>query len=196
MKEENNSRLIDLLEGKDFNELSVQERNWVLSQISEEEYSKQRLLILDLSDALKPEDDNLIPAPLVLPSKGAIRTIPLYQAAMSVAAMALLLISIFSLFGNQTEIINNTEYIVKHDTVEVEKTIYDTVFQTIEKKIYISKEVAVPAENTECYIEESRLLESNPSINLPTINLVEIENTGTSLKDDATAILITNYLNL
>jgi hypothetical protein len=77
----------------------------------------------------------------------------------------------------------------------VESVIYDTIFQNVQEKIYIQKDVLVQNSTTECYMQEPRLLESSPGIRLPDLNLVEIENSGTSLKDDATAILITDYLN-
>ncbi|MFT4602252.1 MAG: hypothetical protein ACI857_002438 [Arenicella sp.] len=190
----NNSKFFDFIEDKDFSELSINDQLWIKENFSEEEYFQQRAIIANLPAALE-KDEKIIPLPLVLPAKSLGRVIPLYQALTAIAAVAALIIFYFSIFGAQTELINKTEYIVQHDTVEVEKIIRDTVFQEVEKKIYVSNEVVIPTENTSCFIQETRLLESNPGIYLPDLNLVEIENTGSSLKDDATAVLISDYLN-
>lgn len=193
MKENRTEILHDLLEKKSFTELSSNEKQFVLKSMSEFEYSQERAIIMNLAASFS--NNNPKPKPLIIPTSKSTRVIPLYQAIAAVASVAAVIIFYFSLDNNEIEVITNTEYIVKHDTIQVEKVIYDTIVHHTQKTVYIEKDVFVEASNAGCQIEEPRLLDASPSIILPDLNLVEVENSGTSLKNDATAVLITDYLN-
>jgi hypothetical protein len=121
---------------------------------------------------------------------------PVYQTIMAVAATVIFMLIIFPLnkINNVTSI---PEYIVKTDTIEIQKEIikYDTVYQTIEKPIYIEKEVTVENNSncTESIQEAPRLLNSNTNMSLPELTENTITNKGTSLKDDNLSSLLVEF---
>src|SRR6186713_3481105 len=95
--EEQHERLFDLIESKSFEELTSEERVFVLNHLTEAEYNLQRTVI-SATAALEYGSDE--PLTLSIPEKKKSilnRTIPLYQALIGAACLALL----FFVVGNQ-----------------------------------------------------------------------------------------------
>jgi len=182
-------QLFDLIDQKDFDQLTSTEQNLVLAQISEEDYRFRRSLVM--SAASTYDDAHIVPAPLLLSTEQAIpfwrKPIPLYQATLVAAAIAVMWM-VFPFNHNQSEQLIQTEYLVQTDTVEVEKWQIDTIVKTIEKPIYIEKEVLV--ENTQTTNkEEPRLLLPGPSTPVY-INEDDIASKGSSLNGEKSSTVL------
>lgn len=176
-------RLLELLEFKNFDALTTEERHFVLSHFSQETYDFQRSIIVEAS-----ENTLSIPTvkPLILPQKpkkGLM--IPLYQALIAVAAVIVFFVLIWPSNSVQTKIVYRetatkptTVFKVVHDTIYfVEKglqtatIIYDTVLSTrIENN-------SLPS--------ETRLLEAQNSFQLPELTSDLFKVNSLSMKEEA-----------
>lgn len=181
----NEERLFELLESKNFDQLTAAEQVFVLGQLSQEAYELQRSIISKAT-----ENDIEIPAvaPLVLPEKQikAI-VIPLYQAIMAVASVVILFVLIWPSNPTTTKIVYKkskpqTITNVVHDTVFIAnsgvntvKFIYDTIYETITQ--YSVEKSSFQADN--------RLLEAQTSFQLPALTSDLFRVNGLSLKDDS-----------
>lgn len=196
----NEQSLQDLLHTKNYTDLTTTEQSVVLSLITQSEYEIERQVIL-AAPSIFEEEPKAVPLPLIIPqtSKGVLwSTMPVYQSLLAVAVTIIFMLLIFPIHNESGSFETKTEYIVKVDTVEIEKEIYkyDTVYQTIEKPIYIQQAVYVESNSNPCInpIQEApRLLHSNPSMNLPELTEQLTENKGTSLKDDNLSSLIVEF---
>ena len=195
----NESKLQDLLHAKDYSELSKDEAEFVKMQISKEDYVLQRAVILNAA-ALFDSDEKTTPAALIIPSNsntvGLKKQMPIYQSLLLVAATVVIMLMIFPINNNTIIDGTNTEYIVNTDTVQVEKEVikYDTIYQTIEKPIYVEKEVYLQSKPCiESIQEEPRLLNANTTISLPELTQSSVTNKGTSMKDDNLSSLIVEF---
>ncbi|MCH2234548.1 MAG: hypothetical protein MK078_09870 [Crocinitomicaceae bacterium] len=186
----NEERLFELLESKDFGQLNEAEKKFVSEHSSEADYRIQRKIILDLGD------DNGVdvkPLPLMLPNNNTGKVVPLPWFIGSVAAMFLLGIFAVSAFYNQ-EVITQIEYITQVDTLEIEKHVYDTIYQEkevvkyYENKVYLSSEAP-----TQCDREEPRLLETESTFEFVNIEDLNLENKGKSINEDESRELIVDY---
>ena len=184
----NEEQLFELLDQKEFEDLSKDEEMFVLSVSSEEEYRFQRSLI---SLSKEEELNEIRPFPLQIgkSENRSGKVVPLKFAFLAVAASVVLTFSVLKIFDNQIEQndIVRTEYLTKYDTVYQETTITDTVFIPIEKKVFVKEEIVV--NDGECFEikEEPRLLETGPA---QPINLDLSENKhGKSISKDNTTVL-------
>lgn len=193
----NEEQLFDLLDKKNFNELSSIEKKFVLQHWPEEKYNQQRLIILQSKNAFS-DDSAVLPLPLSLPTTKTIalykRKIGFYQIALAAAAIVIFFLLITPNL-TQTENPIEEKILVQRDTVTIEKEIHDTV--VIEKLVpkIISEKVYV--QNTtydNCQPEELRLLETGP-VRPISIDAVLTDKNGKSIKDDELKIIV-NDLNL
>lgn len=177
----NEERLFELLESKNFDQLSAAEQVFVLGQLSQEAYDLQRSILVEAT-----ENDIEIPivAPLVLPEKQkkAI-VIPLYQAIMAVASVVILFVLIWPSNPTTTKIVyqkSKPQTITKfvHDTVFVAnsgiatvKYVYDTIYENIVESVPIAT--------------QNRLLEAQASFQLPALTADLFRVNSLSMKDDS-----------
>ena len=175
------TRLFDLIESTPFSELSISDRLFVESQITEEEFTLQRRIMSDSSEIF-PE--NITPHQLQTPSVKNVKMIPLYQALLAISAIFILFITIWPnpTEGTQNQLTasskvqNKKEFI--HDTIIkyvnqvkiIEKTVYDTVVELVTA--------------TKLNFQEPKLLEALQTLSLPELNKEMIATKGVSLKDD------------
>ena len=184
---DNESRMFDLLESKDFSALTAVETAFVLSMMPEEEYEFQRKIMVDSSSVF---DEEIEPVALILPhadskSKKQL-TVPLYQSLLAIASVIIFFIIIWP---DQTRHVLNSK---NDDTLHPEKVkteyIHDTVVQyvnnikTVEKIVYDTVKELITL--TEFVTPDNRLLEASNSINIPELTTETILTKGTSLKDD------------
>jgi hypothetical protein len=195
----NESKLQDLLHAKDYSGLNRKEVEFVLMQSSKEDYVLERAVILN-AKTLFHEDQDVKPAPLVIPlSSNHIRLnkeMPIYQSLLLVAATIIIMLMIFPVNNNTIIDGTKTEYIVNTDTIKIEKEVikYDTIYQTVEKPIYINKEIYVESKPcSEPIREEPRLLNSNSTFSLPELTQNSVSNNGKSMKDDNVSSLIVEF---
>ena len=194
----NESKLFDLLHTKNFSDLNSNNKAFVLKLTTQKEYELEREIILTAPQIFEDEE-TVKPLPLIIPakSKGVLLThMPLYKTLLAVAATVIFMLLIFPIHKYNDLVKTRTEYIVKMDTIEIEKQIYlhDTIYQTIEKPIYIEKQIF--AESNPCVkpIDEApRLLNSSPSLQLPELTTQIMESKGKSLKDDNLSSLIVEF---
>lgn len=181
-------RLFDLLETKNFGELTTEEKSFVLSFLTEENYTFQRRLLMEASESsiVLPEVK-----PLSLPaSKKQIKTIPLYQAVIAVAAVVLLFILVWP---QKTTVSTSNQAIKKRDSVAVAQTIiHDTVvkFVTIGPSVvYVHDTIQTLITQVQAPASETRLLEVQNNFNLPALSAELFVAKGISLKEDSSFTL-------
>ncbi|MEN9302250.1 MAG: hypothetical protein RL264_679 [Bacteroidota bacterium] len=179
----NEERLFELLESKNFDQLSATEQAFVLGQLSQEAYDLQRSILVEAS-----ENELEIPevAPLVLPEKQkkAI-VIPLYQAILAVASVVILFVLLWPSDKTVTKIVYQqatskpqTITNIIHDTVFVAnsgiatvKYMYDTIYENIVESVPIAT--------------QNRLLEAQAAFQLPALTSDLFRVNSLSLKDDS-----------
>ena len=137
----NEWELQQLLEQKNFNELSVSEKNRLKELISEDDYSFRRQIIV----ATEKENETMVPLPLVLPTKNTGIVIPLYQAMFAVAATVLVVLLLKFPYSNMQPVngSKDVKYISITDTIKEIEYVYDTIFKEIEKTKVVEKKVYV-----------------------------------------------------
>jgi hypothetical protein len=177
----NEERLFELLESKNFDQLTAAEQAFVLGQLSQEAYEFQRSILVEAS---KNELEIPAVAPLVLPEKmkKAI-VIPMYQAILAVASVVILFVFIWPSNPTTTKIVykkSKPQTITKfvHDTVFVAnpgiatvKYVYDTIYENIVESVPIAT--------------QNRLLEAQASFQLPALTSDLFRVNSLSLKDDS-----------
>ncbi len=191
-----NEKLFDLIEQKDFADLTLQEKEFVRKHYSEKEYTAQRMVV-KIAPSAFDEEAIVIPFPLKTnPKKSGsllMQSIPLYQVLLVAAAIVLLFLLV-PLNSNSIETAE-PNYLVKHDTIQIEKLVHDTVFTVEEKYIPVEKIVYINTSSVvTCPKPEPRLLESSAIIQLPELEKENIINRGNSLSQESTAILIKDDL--
>ncbi|CAG5081788.1 hypothetical protein [Parvicella tangerina] len=197
---DNEIRLQELLEQKQFEELSADEKSFVLTLLTKEEYQLQRNIIIE-SATLYADKQNAIAPPLVPINecKGFwFKSLPLYQSGIAVAAVVLITWFIKPLEKEVIKTEAQTEYITKVDTLIKTEYVYDTVYEVIEKPLVVEKitYVEVPVEsNTPSneYADSKRVL--NPSGPYPVSTMgIDKHSTSSSFANDETAVLIPNII--
>lgn len=188
--EEQHERLFDLIASKSFEELSKDEQSFVLSHLTEAEYTLQRAVISATSEL---EYDIEVPLPLELPTAKKPflkRSIPLYQVLIGAACLALLFIASntksyslnwnFSGYPMEISIANGASSgKVIHDTIVKEMPVFQSGSKIIRDTVTI---VQNSIQQT-----EKRMLEAGNSISYPELSEKLLESKSVSLKDDQTA---------
>jgi hypothetical protein len=190
-------QLQKLILSKDFDELSSSEKSFVLHHSSAYDYQMERKIVLD-AESLFDDEDKIVPLPLAVQheeeKKGLLAPIPLYQSVILAVAAA----CIVFFFMPRTQVIEKnpetkTEYISKVDTIFQTIQNTDTIYQTIEKPVYLEKKIYVDryitANNPSSKNKEPQLFEI-PKSNPIQLNMAELKNKGTSMKNDPTANLL------
>jgi len=184
------TRLFDLLEQKDYGELSLEEQDFVARQCSMEDYILQRKLIVNAEGLYTSEEE---PLPLSIPVKRKpvlMWSIPLYQAALAVAATMLiffLLPDTSSGDAPKTEDPQPLKAKVEKESLPDTIIRYITSPQIIEKVIYDTVREVISGKTIS---EEPRILEASNQFVLPQLSREQLENRGSSLKEDNTSYLI------
>jgi hypothetical protein len=182
---QNEERLLELMETKAFTALSATEKKFVLTMTFEEEYVIQYQLMQDSADF----DDDLEPKALILPAKkrrGVV--IPLYQTIGAVVAAVVIS---FFVFRSNDIVINEVEgpKIASVDTVFVElasvDTVFDTEIQYVDRIVY---------RNGKCAQREPKQLFAQSSVSVPEINLDDISSNSASIKQDETFVLVSGSI--
>jgi len=175
---ENENKLFELVQLKNFEDLDESELAFVLSYSDEEEYRMMRAIEVEATVMFAEETAALKAPPLILSDKKATplvipiwkRGIPLYQTLLAVAASILLMwfINKPSWLFLPIENENTIEYITQTDTIVETQLISDTIIQYkyIDKPVVVEKitYVNVPSDNqpsNTTVAEEPRML--NPS---------------------------------
>jgi hypothetical protein len=196
--EELHARLFDLIESKSFEKLTEEEKNFVLTNLSEEEYKLQQKIINSASDLY---DDSEEPLPLAIPTekkkKGFFtKSIPLYQAVISVAATLLIFIAIWpkqnqsslklNFDGNPLNISLSGSPAVQiiHDTIVQKIPSFQSVSQIVYDTVLLVQQVLKQPEN--------RQLEVGQRIIQPELTQQLLESKSQSYKDDKVAQLLPN----
>ncbi len=194
------TRLQELLEQKNFEELTKEEIAFIESQMTADDYRLQRSILCE-SEFLYEKHNKVVAPPLTLSreSKGFwFKSLPLYQTGIAVAATVLIMWFI----QLPKEIIINpvtkTEYISKVDTVVQTEYIYDTVFEEVEKPVVVEKityvEVPSSQKNQPSSDSETKRM-LNPENPYPISTLGEEKNSSaSSFSQDETAVLVQDLI--
>lgn len=190
MKEQD-ARLFDLIESRSFEELSPEEKRFVLEHLSEAEYQLQRM-VLSATSALEYSDED--PLPLVLkPEKRLFfsRTIPLYQALIGAAC---LLVVFFAIQPGKPRALN-LNFAANPLTVSIagSPTPIQVIHDTITKEIPVLRSGSEVIRDTVVLVQyvlkqpENRMLEAGNTLVLPPLNEQLLESKSLSLRNDQTA---------
>ncbi|MCH2232118.1 MAG: hypothetical protein MK105_17405 [Crocinitomicaceae bacterium] len=186
----NEEQIQRLIETKQFSELSLDEKDVILSQMSEHEYKLAGLAIFESKSAYR----ELEAKPLILPTqkREARIAIPLWQAAASVAAAVLI-----SFFVFRTEKIVEVQVgdglMAKNDTIYMEKSIVDTVFKYETKYIDRIIESSSVSRINDAPVDNQLIkLRSNSfsTQELADLDPSKLQNKGQSVANDETFSLI------
>ena len=175
----------NLIEKQDFKALSITDKKFVLSMMSEEEYTDQRQVVLAAVSLFK-EADEYQPRPLVASSDVHFLAtpIPLYKALVGIAAMALLMLLVIP-FNKVQWSVKDVKYVTQYDTIETKVIRYDTVEKVIEKPVVKEKIVYVDNAPKTLDLEEApRLLDVPRDHQFLYFSETTMKNKGTSMKDD------------
>jgi hypothetical protein len=179
----NEERLFDLVDQKDFDQLTPEEQAFVETHLSEAEYRMQRQLISESQTLYETVAE--VP-PLVIPVTNASvfgKQVPLYQALIGIAATIALFLSIWPTQTEKTETQNDKPVLSKTDTIIQTKIIRDTIIRYKNYRNGKQSAQASSADDEQFLAAQMRILEAN------TLQLPEIVNElnrlgGHSLKDD------------
>lgn len=191
--DETNEKIFDLLETKDWMDLTPSEQGVVLLVMTSEEYTLQRRFITEASSLF--DDESPV---LVLPKSTAIipfqrRSIPLYQAILAIAATVLLFLFIWPSNSKQQSA-SLPEQVTHFDSIIIRDTIvkYVTTTQEIERVVYdtikiIAERFVLPT--------TSRIYESKPAFEPIDITLDNQKKKGNSLQEDNSIQLLPSIVN-
>jgi hypothetical protein len=179
----NEERLFDLVDQKDFDQLTPEEQAFVKTHFSEAEYRLQRQLISESHTLYETVAE--VP-PLVIPVTNSSvfgKQVPLYQALIGIAATIALFLSIWPTQTEKTETQNDKPVLSKTDTIIQTKIIRDTIIRYKNYRNGKQSAQASSADDEQFLAAQMRILEAN------TLQLPEIVNElnrlgGHSLKDD------------
>ncbi|XOV67516.1 MAG: hypothetical protein ACFHU9_18025 [Fluviicola sp.] len=174
-REETELQVFDLLETKDFDTLSAEERSLVLSILSESEYQLQRRIIVESEGS-----EEIIAGPLVLPTRSSV--VPIWVASLCSAAAAAIIVFLMMFSEENIEVREFTASpTVIHDTLIVENKVTDTIvdYKIIRLKPSIQNK---PEANL---VQVPEVISGAP--NVPPMREEELVNSGVSAANDATA---------
>ncbi len=201
--DQNENNLIELLESKDFSQLSPDESSYVLEHMSKEDYILRRSVIVETA---QDNDTPSLPSSIdkavfaYLEENDDTPIIPIWQskgfAMMLSAAVAAILVWIILPFKD-VEIIKGetketTVYQTKIDTVFQEKLKLDTIVVEKPQIVYVSNTPKAP-QNQMCTPIEIK--QSNPSVaqsSQPAIDIsnIDLSNKGSSAKSDNNSLVL------
>ncbi len=187
--EEQHERLFDLIESKSFEELTSEEKSFVLNHLTESEYNLQRNVIAGAS-ALEYEDHEPLSLELPKAKKHFLnRSVPLYQVLIGAACLVVLF-----LVGNQKSFSLNwrfSEYPLEisvtgassgkiiHDTIVKEIPVFRTASTIIRDTVTVVERIL---QQPEQHLPEV----SNPMV-YPELSEKLLETKSAPFKDDQTA---------
>lgn len=187
--EEQHERLFDLIESKSFEELSNEEKSFVLNHLTEAEYKLQRKVVSATADL---EYNSEEPLALQIPEKNTPflkRTIPLYKALIGAACLVLLFV-----VGNRKSYSLNWHF--SEHPLEISltngassvQTIHDTIIKEIQL-IPASKIIhdTITIVRNVLQQPEKRMLEAGNTIVYPELTEKLLETKSSSYKEDQTA---------
>lgn len=189
--EEHAERLFELIESKSFEELTQEERTFVLSHLTEQEFTLQRQVIA-ASTALEYEVEEPYALPIPQAKKPFLRrSIPLYQVVIGAACLVLL----FLFAGNRNSYSINWRF--PENPVEVSlangAASVQIIRDTIVKEIPVFRPAFLVIHDTVTVVQhvlqqpEQRIQEVNQPIVYPELTEKLMESRSTPLKDDQTA---------
>ncbi len=192
--EDHMSRLFDLIASRSFEELSSEERGFVLSQISEGEFRLQRSVLASTQELHYDEVEAL---PLVLPNRKQSvlsKTIPLYQAVIGAACLT---IGVFLFADKKSNALdfrlfeNPIEISLTNAPVEV-KYIHDTILERLQIKspVQFVRDTVTMVQTVFVNKPEMRVLEAGNSLNTIPLNKNLLEVKSLSAKDDGSIGLL------
>lgn len=187
--EEQHERLFDLIESKPFEELTGEEKSFVLNHLTEAEYNLQRTVIAAVPALEYPDHE---PLALEIPKAKKHflnRSVPLYQVLIGVACLVVLF-----LVGNQKSFSLNwrfSEYPLEISVTGASsgKIIHDTIV----KEIPVFRTASTIIHDTVTVVEqilqqpEKRMLEVSNTMVYPELSEKLLETKSTPFKDDQTA---------
>lgn len=179
----------ELIESKDFDQLTNQERAFVLKVSSESAYRFERSIVLES----KTVYGDFEPQALVIPSEKKAVGVPLYQLVLAVAASFVLG---FFLFRSTATVIEsgNVETIAVTDTVYVEKLKVDTVFQTETMYVRVPEQAPCAQFSTETATEQKNtVFGKQPQIQAD-FSDATLANKGTSASNDETLVFVKDWV--
>lgn len=188
--EEHAERLFELIESKSFEKLTAEERAFVLTHLTEQEYSLQRQVIA-ASTALEYDAEE--PYALQIPTKKKSflnKTIPLYQAFIGAACLVLL----FILAGNRNNYSLNWHF--PENPLEISLTnggaasvqiIHDTIVKEIQVFRPASGIILDTITIVQNVLQEQRVQPVTQPIVYPELTEKLMESKSTPLRDDQTA---------
>jgi hypothetical protein len=180
--EEQHEHLFDLIESKTFEELSKEERSFVLVHLTEAEYNLQRKVIAATA-ALEYNSEE--PLALKLPEKNTPflkRTIPLHKALIGAACLVLLFV-----VGNrksylEISLTNGASSVqIIHDTL-IEKAPFIPASRIIHDTITIVQNALQQT--------EKRILEAGNTMVYPELTEKLLETKSQSYKEDQTTAFL------
>ncbi len=190
------SRLFDLIESKPFEELNSEERDFVLKQITEEEYSLHRSIH---SSAEELEFEEAIPAPLVLPAaKKPIlaRTVPLYQVLIGAACLLVGFFIFSNRKGNPIDIqfLENPVQVTLTNAPGEVKIIHDTIREKLglRSPIQVVRDTVTLVQTVFVNRNETRMLEAGNTFGSIPLDKTLLETKTLSAKDDGSVKLLPN----
>lgn len=188
------TKLFDLIESKDFSELTRTEILFVKLHISMEDYNLQRRILKDSASIF--ENDNE-PLPLLIPvnmDKRKNKTIPLYQALLAVASVCIFFFTIWPSNNQENSTGENFISSIKPDEIIQKEYIHDTIVKYVNQVKIVEKVVIDTVKElvteTKYIMQDNRLLEANNSLPLPRFNQKDITTKGISLKEDQSSRFI------
>lgn len=191
--EEQHERLFDLIASKSFEELSKDEKSFVLDHLTEAEYTLQRSVIAAVEGLeYEPEEPRALQIPKTK-TRFLNRSVPLYQVLISAACIALFILvgntkrySLnwrFSEFPSEISIVNGAASgKVIHDTIVKEIPVFHSASRIIRDTITIVQHVIQQT--------EKRILEADYTIPYPELSEKLLETKSSSYKDDQTSRLL------
>ncbi len=187
--EEHHERLFDLIESKSFEELTDEEKSFVMNHLTEADYRLQRNVIAGAS-ALDYADHEPLALELPKAKKHFLnRSVPLYQVLIGAACLILLF-----MVGNQKKFSLNwrfSEYPLEISVTGASsgKIIHDTIV----KEIPVFRTASTIIHDTITVVErilqqpEKRMLEVSNTMVYPELSEKLLETKSAPFKDDQTA---------
>lgn len=185
--EEQHERLFDLIESKSFEELSKEEKSFVLNHLTEVEYTLQRK-VLSTTAALEYDDEE--PLTLQIPEKNTPffkRTIPLYKVLIGAACLVLL----FVVGNRKSYSLNFSEHPLEISLTKGASSV-QIVHDTIIKKVPFTPASKI-IHDTITIVQnglqqsEKRMLEAGNTIVYPELTERLLETKSSSYNEDQTA---------
>ncbi|MDC0257357.1 hypothetical protein OAK35_01295 [Crocinitomicaceae bacterium] len=171
-REEVELEVFDLLESKEFEELTGEEQSQVLTVMSQSEYQLQRRIMVEAG-----ESEKLVAGPLVLPAKRSV--IPIWFASIGSAAAAAILVFLLIEPVKEIEVnVQTTAPKIIRDTLIVENTVNDTIIDY--RILKVEKELPLQEETAMIQVPEA----TSGTANVPPIREDELVNAGVSAAND------------